>query len=196
MDGHFVQGFSYGPKFVTDLQKVIPPKIDTSAHLMVRGAHNLIELFFLKPPKRIIIHLEDQGSMKNVAKIFSLLDTKGIGLGFAINPSTKISLIDKALLALAKEILVMTVVPGKGGQKLIEEALDKTIILNRLRKMNNFNYTITVDGGINSTTMKIAAKYPIDQYVVGSYVWKDISNLKRNIGILMELIHKRKSFKD
>ena len=190
MDGSFVNNISYGPKFVTDLLKDYNKEIDSSAHLMIRNAYRFLDKFSSNPPKRIVFHIEDKGSMKNIKDILNFLLKWDIKFGVALNPETSVSEIDKKIMHTISEILIMTVNPGKGGQELLKSSLHKTIILQEMKKSYNFDYSVTIDGGVNKDTIGECAKYPIDQFVVGSYVWKNLSQIKENLGILMKEIKK------
>lgn len=80
-------------------------------------------------------------------------------------------------------VLVMTVVPGKGGQKLIPETLDKVLELKKFIKQENYDIDIEVDGGINAETVEQAKQAGANVLVAGSYVLNS-SNLKDAISNL------------
>jgi ribulose-phosphate 3-epimerase len=91
--------------------------------------------------------------------------------GIAINPETKVSHI-VPMLNHIDEVLVMSVKPGKGGQKFMEDVLYKVETLKELREANNYHYIISIDGGINGDTVKLAREAGVDMVVSGSYVCK------------------------
>ena len=75
-------------------------------------------------------------------------------------------------------ILVMSVEPGESGQKFMQESLDKIRQLDLLRRENNYNYKIEVDGGVNDTNSKFLIESGVDILVSGSYVYKSPNQLK------------------
>jgi ribulose-phosphate 3-epimerase len=92
-------------------------------------------------------------------------------VGLAINPETKVSHI-VPLLNHLDQVLVMSVKPGKGGQKFMEDILYKIEALKELREQNGYHYVINVDGGINEETAKLVKEAGADMVVSGSYVCK------------------------
>ena len=90
-----------------------------------------------------------------------------IKAGISIKPNTEVQKI-KNLLEYVDLVLVMSVEPGKGGQKYIDNSTNKINELNNIKKENNYNYLIEVDGGINNETKEKAKN--ADILVVGSYI--------------------------
>ena len=96
----------------------------------------------------------------------------GISLGLAINPETSIEAA-QPFLSQIDILLVMTVVPGFGGQKFMdEETMPKVREAAKIRKENNLNFHIQVDGGITATTAKIAAKNGANIMVAGTNTFR------------------------
>lgn len=93
-------------------------------------------------------------------------------IGLAIKPATDVSLI-LPFLPYLQLVLVMSVEPGKGGQKFIESALDKIKELKNLRKKHQYEYLIQVDGGVNNITGPKAFKAGADACVAGSFLVKN-----------------------
>ena len=91
-------------------------------------------------------------------------------VGMSIKPSTDIEKIEKYLHKLDL-VLVMSVEPGKGGQKFMSQSLEKIGWLNERKKDNH--YLISVDGGINSETSKQVKEVGADVIVVGTYLTRD-----------------------
>ena len=100
-------------------------------------------------------------------RIIQQIHELGKKAGISIVPSTPISAI-KEILECADIILVMTVNPGYGGQKLIPSCLKKVVELKKLREENNYNYLISVDGGVNNDTLKTVIDAGTDVIVSGS----------------------------
>ena len=103
-------------------------------------------------------------------------------VGIAINPETKVSHIVPFLNHI-DEVLVMSVKPGKGGQKFMENVLYKVETLKELREENGYHYIINIDGGINADTISLARDAGVDMVVSGSYVCKS-DNYNERINIL------------
>ena len=93
-----------------------------------------------------------------------------MSVGVSIKPNTSVDSV-KELIPLVDQILVMSVEPGFGGQKFIENALDKISEISELRKLWNPELLIVVDGGINETTGKQCIDAGADVLVAGSYVF-------------------------
>ncbi|MCI9093459.1 MAG: ribulose-phosphate 3-epimerase [Coprobacillus sp.] len=140
-------------------------------HLMVENPKEIIEDFVDYNPDRITFHLEACKDKEEVMDIIKYLSENGIKAGIAINPDTDISKVYE-FLPYIHMVLVMTVVPGLGGQSLIPGTLDKVSTLKKYCDENDFDIDIEVDGGINDVTSKKAVEAGANILVVGSYVWK------------------------
>lgn len=162
MDGIFVEAKNYTPdEFIYLVSNTNHPK---DIHLMVSDVKKYVDGFTRIKPKNITFHYEattDVGGMINYIK------SLGIEVGLSIKPKTEVKEIVK-YLDYVDIVLVMSVEPGKGGQKFIEESTAKIEDLYNLREENNYKYLIEVDGGINNETIKKCDK--ADICVVGSYI--------------------------
>ena len=108
-------------------------------------------------------------------------------VGISLNPDTEIKAakehLDKIYL-----ILIMSVYPGFGGQKFINDVVKKIKDLDKIRKDNDLNFKIEIDGGINFETSKIAVGAGVDILVSGTTVFKENNgDLKKNIKILKQI---------
>jgi ribulose-phosphate 3-epimerase len=110
-----------------------------------------------------------------------LIKSHNINAGIAINPDTEISIL-KPYLKDVELILVMSVFPGKGGQKFINKTYNRIEELEVLKKENNF--IISVDGGVNDTNSHNLINYGSDILVSGSFLIKN-SNLNKGIKSLL-----------
>lgn len=172
MDGHFVPNISFGPGIV----KQIRPLSDTvfDVHLMISEPEKYIDTFIASGADSITYHYEVN---TNHQKMINLIHQKNIKCGISIKPNTNVlelvPYLDKIDL-----VLVMSVEPGFGGQKFMENALQKIKFLDDYRKKNNLNYLIEVDGGINLETAKLVKNVGADIIVAGTYLFKaeDFSN--------------------
>ena len=162
MDGIFVEAKNYTPEeFIYLVSNTNHPK---DIHLMVSDVKKYVDGFKDSKPLNITFHYEattDVGGMINYIK------SLGIEVGLSIKPKTEVKEIVE-YLKYVDLVLVMSVEPGKGGQKFIEESVTKIEDLYRIREEQNYHYTIEVDGGINNETIKECNK--ADICVVGSYI--------------------------
>ncbi len=137
-------------------------KIDI--HLMVEDVEKYIEKYKILNPTYITFHFEINQNIKN---IIEKLKENNIKVGISIKPNTDINLI-KPYLNMIDLVLVMSVEPGFGGQKFIENSTNKINTLKKIREENNYKYLIEVDGGINIDTIDKVKNADIK--VVGSYI--------------------------
>lgn len=167
MDGEFVPNISFGPM----VQKQIRPSFENQifdTHLMLKHPQNYIEAFAKAGSDYITFHVEADC---NVLEVIDKIHSLNIKAGISIKPGTDVEAI-KPYLNKIDLVLVMSVEPGFGGQSFMENSLPKIKLLNELREQNNFNYLISVDGGINDKTIKLVSEAGVDIAVVGSYLFK------------------------
>lgn len=162
MDGQFVPEITYGQPVVRSIRKLT--KLPFDVHLMVEHPENQIKTFAEAGADWITFHIE---AAVHAHRIIQQIHELGKKAGVSIVPSTPISSI-KEILECADIILVMTVNPGYGGQKLIPSCLKKVSELKKLREENNYNYLISVDGGVNNDTLKSVIDAGSDVIVSGS----------------------------
>lgn len=162
MDGEFVKNKSANYLQIKEMLKNNNKRLDV--HLMVNDVLRYIEEYRELNPEYIIFHYE---AIKDHLKIIKYLKSLNIKVGIAISPGTLVDAI-LSYLDMIDLVLVMSVIPGKGGQTFIPSSLEKIRKLNILRKINNLNFKIEVDGGINNETVK-KLNY-VDIVVAGSYI--------------------------
>ena len=162
MDGKFVENKTLQYNDLKDILKESKTKLDV--HLMVENPIDYILDYKNLNPKYITIHREIN---KNIDNLIDLIHSFKIGAGISINPNTKVSETEK-YLSKVDNVLIMSVTPGKGGQKFNEEILPKIYELIKLRENNNYKYVISVDGGINDTTINRVKD--VDFIISGSYI--------------------------
>lgn len=173
MDGHFVPNISIGAPVTAACKKVCDVPFDV--HLMISNPLDYAEDFAKAGADIICFHSEcDSDTEETINKILSL----GKKAGLAIKPATPIDEVVKYLDKLSM-VLVMTVEPGFGGQSFMESTMPK---VEAIRKINP-DIDIEVDGGINTETIKIAAKAGANVFVAGSAVFKS-ENPAETIAIL------------
>ena len=166
MDGHFVPNLSFGPQTVADLRS--HSSIFFDVHLMLEQPDRYIDPFIKAGADLISIHLEPEYD-HSVA--LSKIRQAGIKNGIVINPDTPINglipLLDQVDL-----VLFMTVFPGFGGQKFIHEVLSKTEEISEIRKKQNLNFLIEVDGGVGPDHVKPCLDSGVDVLVAGTAYYK------------------------
>ena len=162
MDGQFVPEITYGQPVVRSIRKLT--RLPFDVHLMVEHPENQIKTFAEAGADWITFHIE---AAVHAHRIIQQIHELGKKAGVSIVPSTPISTI-KEILECADIILVMTVNPGYGGQKLIPSCLKKVNELKKLREENNYNYLISVDGGVNNETLQAVKDAGTDVIVSGS----------------------------
>ena len=162
MDGRFVPNISFGPKLVEDLRKRTGKFLDV--HLMIREPGNFAEAFARAGADSVTFHLEAEVHSHRLLGAVRALGKKA---GISIVPSTPAALLDE-LLPDVDMVLVMTVNPGFGGQKLIGGCLEKVRILAETRARRGLGFLISVDGGIHEGTAGDALAAGADALVIGS----------------------------
>lgn len=160
MDGHFVPDLTMGPKMVADLRHVTVLPLDV--HLMVESPENFIESFAIAGANHIYIHSELRH--KNLRQILQHIHSFGCKAGLVINPESPTSFVDQFLDDI-DHVLVMSVNPGRAGQKFMPD------VLSKITHFQGKVAEIIVDGGINDQTASLAADAGAIALVSGAYVF-------------------------
>ena len=165
MDGHYVPNITFGSNFVKSIRPI--SNITLDVHLMISPVKQYVESFVKAGADIISFHPEaDSNPEKIIGKIKSL-DCK---CGIAVHPKIEIKDIEK-YIPLIDLIIVMTVVPGFGGQNFMENQITKISKLNELRVKEGLEFEIEIDGGINNKTSKLCIDKGADVLVAGSYIY-------------------------
>lgn len=162
MDGIFVPEITYGQPVVRSIRKLTSLPFDV--HLMVEHPENQIQSFAAAGADWITFHWE---AAVHTNRIIQQIHELGKKAGVSIVPSTPVSALSEVLRDVDL-VLVMTVNPGFGGQKLIPSCVDKIAELKRIREEKGYNYIISVDGGINNDTIQSVKDAGVDVIVSGS----------------------------
>lgn len=180
MDGMFVPSISFG----MPLMKSIRPCTDRifDVHLMIEEPVRYIDDFAEAGADLITVHAE---ACKHLDRTIEAIKEKGLLAGVAINPATPLSAIEW-VLPKVDMVLIMTVNPGFGGQKLIPYTLDKVRALRAMIEKADLKTDIEVDGGINLENVKEAMDAGANIIVAGSAVFRgDVGeNVERFLNIL------------
>ena len=165
MDGHYVPNISFGPNIVKAIKKITNKTLDV--HLMITPVLPYIQEFIESGADIISFHPEADINHKEIFEIISKSDCKP---AIAIHPDVTVKSIEN-LLSKIKLVVVMTVVPGFGGQKFLESELAKIKQLYNYRQNHQLDYEIEVDGGINEVNAKKCINNGADVLVAGSYIF-------------------------
>lgn len=164
MDGHFVPNITIGVPVVKSLRQVTELPLDV--HLMIENPEKYIEPFAKAGADIITFHYE--AARENAYDVINQIKFFGIKAGISIKPKTPANEI-KTLLPYADMVLVMTVEPGFGGQKFMEDCADK---IPYIKENSKSDMIIQVDGGINDVTAKICTSKGANSLVAGNYIYK------------------------
>ena len=166
MDGVFVPNISFGLPLVDAARKVTDAVLDV--HLMIVEPEKYIEDFSKAGADIIVFHYEATNNHKDVIdKIHSL----GKKAGMSIKPATPTFVLEPFMKELDL-VLIMSVEPGFGGQKLIPETLEKVAQVKEMRSVLGADFEIEIDGGITSENAHLAKEAGVDVIVAGSAVFK------------------------
>ena len=169
MDGKFVENnnLELMKDYATTISHI--SNIPLDVHLMVENVEEIMDEYMDLLPDRITFHIEAISDSERIFNIIDDLKSNGIKIGIAIKPNTKIDEI-KPYLNYIHQILVMTVEPGKGGQKLIPETLEKIKELRSFVDDNGIDIDIEADGGINKETAEEVRNAGTDVLVSGAFI--------------------------
>ena len=164
LDGKYVEGKSLPFKEMKHIYKFTDKRLDV--HLMVSSPSKYIKDYASLNTEYISIHLD---TLEDIISNLKLIKSYGIKAGLVLNPDDKVSQLIP-YLPYIDLILVMGVIPGKGGQKFIEKTTNKLKELNVLKKeYKDFNFKISIDGGINDIVAKKINNL-VDIIVSGAYI--------------------------
>jgi len=165
MDGTFVDNISFGPQMVQTVRKCTSMYLDV--HLMIHRADHYLERFIKAGANNITIHVEANYD-SSVAETLKRIRAAGLHAGIALHPSTPF----EAALPFVNDIdllLVMTVVPGFGGQPFMEkETMPKLAAARDYRDQHGLKFHLEVDGGIYTNTAPIAKQHGANLFVCGT----------------------------
>lgn len=169
MDGKFVENNNL--ELMKDYALTIShiSNLGLDVHLMVEDVEEIADEYLMLEPEILTFHIEATKDEERTKNIIELIKNSGTRVGIAISPDTSVDEI-KPYLNLIHMVLVMTVVPGKGGQCLIPETLEKVKEIKKYLNENNIDIDIEVDGGINDITAPKAIDSGADILVAGKYL--------------------------
>ncbi|MGI6394707.1 MAG: ribulose-phosphate 3-epimerase [bacterium] len=183
MDGNFVPNITFGPMIVKQIRKVTTLPFDT--HLMIKNPTLFAPLFIEAGCDIITVHAETE---THLHRTLQLIKNHGAKAGISVNPHTPVDFL-KYCGEMCDLFLVMSVNPGFGGQNYIESATKKIAKVKEIREKYNFNFEISVDGGVNNETVSKVCQAGADIAVMGSHFFGTpiekrkelIENIKNNL---------------
>lgn len=169
MDGDFVTNTTFDFNKVKEINEY--NKLYSDVHLMVSDPRKYIKEYVDAKSDSITFHYEAVNK-EDVLDIIKEIKSYNVKAGISIKPTTDVKVLDEYLEYL-DNILIMSVEPGKGGQKFIESSLDKVRYLKDKKK--DYNYLISIDGGINKDTSILVKEAGCDVIIVGTYLANNLN---------------------
>ena len=182
MDGHFVKNISFGNLFLKSVSKNIDLVKDV--HIMVEDPLSMVEKYKEAGADILTFHYE---ACRDDAEVFEVIDkihNCGMKAGLSIKPGTPVEKVYPFLHSL-ELVLIMSVEPGRGGQKFIERTLQRIFALKSKIKEEEVHTLISVDGGINDETGENCVQMGADVLVVGQYLF-GYSNFNERVERLLK----------
>lgn len=164
MDGKFVDNITFGMPIIRDIRKCSNLFFDV--HLMIENPEKYIERFIDAGADGVTFHIE---TTNEPVKLINIIKEKGKKAGISIKPKTNLPTAD--VFKDVDIVLIMSVEPGFGGQKYIEDVNKKIEKLSKLRYENDLSFEIEVDGGINLENIENVSKLGVDIFVAGNAVF-------------------------
>ena len=166
MDGDFVPNLTFGPQFISNVRQYSKNIFDV--HLMINRVGKFLDDYVKAGSDIITFHLEID---ENIKELISKVKTNNIKCGIAIKPATPWEDL-KPYLNDIDQIIIMTVEPGFGGQKFMEDQLFKIEQLKNYISQNQLHVDLEIDGGVNYETGKRCVDAGANILVAGSFLFK------------------------
>jgi ribulose-phosphate 3-epimerase len=162
MDGHFVDNISFGPQFVRTITGLHDGFYDV--HLMIERPDRFLPCFIEAGADNITVHIEAD---HDVADTLARIRAAGLRAGLALRPETGFAAVEPFLGGIDL-LLIMTVVPGFGGQKFMDEMMPKCAAARDWRRRHGGRFHIEVDGGIYPDTARLSLEHGANALVAGT----------------------------
>ncbi len=181
MDGKFVPNISFGAPVIASVRKVTDALFDV--HLMIEEPSRYINDFYKAGADLITVHYE---ACENVEATLYQIREMGVKVGLSISPDTSAEVV-KPFISMVDMILIMSVYPGFGGQKFIDNSLDKIRAIRSMAdELRCEDLLIEVDGGIGADNIVSVLEAGANVFVAGSAVFN--GDITKNVKQLNELI--------
>jgi ribulose-phosphate 3-epimerase len=165
MDGHFVPNLTIGPPVVRALKRATALPLDV--HLMIDNADDTVQWYLEAGADMVSVHVE---ACRDLGAVLAAIRAAGAQAGVALNPATPVSAIEP-VMAQVDYVLVMSVVPGFGGQSFMPVALEKIADIASMLAACGSAAEIEVDGGIDEYTAPLACAAGARLLVAGNAVF-------------------------
>lgn len=175
MDGHFVPNLTFGAPVIKCLRKYTNCIFDV--HLMIEQPQKSLHSYIEAGADIIVVHLEAVHK-KDLFKILEVTKKNNRFFGISIKPNTNVKKTFD-FLPMLDLVLVMTVEPGFGGQKILENCITKIKTLDEYRKEKNLGFLISADGGINEKNLKQIISSGCDIPVIGNAIFSSKDFIKK-----------------
>lgn len=167
MDGHFVPNITIGPLIVEAIRPITQLPLDV--HLMIENPDQYIEAFANAGADYITVHVE---ACRHLHRTIQSIKSFGVKAGVVLNPATPVDTIQHIIRDIDM-VLLMSVNPGFGGQKFIQEVLPKIRQVKELAEQKGVNIEIEIDGGVNPKTAKQCIEAGATVLVAGSAIYNE-----------------------
>ena len=165
MDGHFVPNLTIGPPVVESIRRATRLHLDV--HLMIENPDRYVREFVRAGANSVSVHYE---ACRHLDGTLAMIRNEGAMAGIVLNPATPVSVLED-VLEVADYVLLMSVNPGWGGQKLIPYVLEKVRKLAEMRREKNLALTIEIDGGVDRENLREVVRAGCDWIVTGSAIF-------------------------
>ena len=183
MDGNWVvnKTITFGPAVINSIRKRVGDEVMLDCHLMITNAEETWQQFANAGVDLIIVHIE---AVKNMEALINEITNAGKKVGIVFNPDTPVEDV-LPYLEQIDLVLVMSVVPGKGGQSFMPEVENKIRTLKEKINIQQSNggkkVKIMIDGGIKSHNISLVKEWGVDISVIGSGLINDKGTIKENL---------------
>jgi len=165
MDGHFVQNITIGPPVVESLRKATKAHLDV--HLMIENPERYVTDFVHAGANSVSVHWE---ACRHLDGTLEMIRSAKAMAGVVLNPATPVEVLED-VLHVADYVLLMSVNPGFGGQKLIPYVLEKVRKLAEMRRVKRLALPIEIDGGVHPENLAEVVRAGCDWIVTGSAIF-------------------------
>src|ERR1022692_4115694 len=165
MDGHFVPNLTIGPPVVESIRK--STRLHLDVHLMIENPERYVTEFVKAGANSVLVHYE---ACRHLDGTLEMIRKAGAMAGVVLNPATPVAVLEN-VLEVADYVLLMSVNPGFGGQKLIPYVLEKARKLDRMRREKKLAFPIEIDGGIHPENLADAVRAGCEWIVTGSAIF-------------------------
>ena len=166
MDGDFVPNLTFGPQFISNVRSFSKKIFDV--HLMINRVRKFLDDYIKAGSDIITFHLEVD---EDINELITKIKNNNIKCGIAIKPATPWEDL-KPYLDNIDQIIIMTVEPGFGGQKFMDDQLSKITQLKKYLVDNQYQIDLEIDGGVNFETGKKCIDAGANILVAGSFLFK------------------------